>query len=164
MHVRPGIFFSEDPAFNGKKRELVAADYVYSWKRLLDPKVRSPFAWYLQGKIVGADRALVVGPGVALAGLVGLEALAGGVDVAEGVVDVGQLGGLPGRLHPLDEVAAVDAPLGEVAHPLEVVVGPVVRVFPGGRVTGEPGDADSQHRPDYRDPTGEVGAHARLQI
>jgi len=55
MRVRPGIYFADDPAFKGKKRELVAADYVYSWKRLLDPRVRSPFAWYLEGKIVGAD-------------------------------------------------------------------------------------------------------------
>jgi len=55
IRVRPGIFFAEDPAFRGKKRELTAADYVYSWKRLIDPKVRSPFAWYLQGKLVGAD-------------------------------------------------------------------------------------------------------------
>src|ERR1700688_4675179 len=58
MRVKPGIYFSDDPAFKSKKRELVAADYVYSWKRLLDPKVRSPFAWYLQGKIVGAERVL----------------------------------------------------------------------------------------------------------
>ena len=28
--VRPGIFFSDDPAFGGQRRELVAADYVYS--------------------------------------------------------------------------------------------------------------------------------------
>jgi oligopeptide transport system substrate-binding protein len=55
MRVRPGIYFGDDPAFKGKKRELVAADYVYSWKRLLDPRVRSPFAWYLQDKVVGAD-------------------------------------------------------------------------------------------------------------
>lgn len=55
MRVRPGIYFADDPAFKGKKRELVAADYVYSWKRLLDPRVRSPFAWYLQDKVVGAD-------------------------------------------------------------------------------------------------------------
>ena len=53
--VKPGIHFADDAAFNGKKRELTAADYVYSWKRLLDPRVRSPFSWYLQGKIVGAD-------------------------------------------------------------------------------------------------------------
>jgi oligopeptide transport system substrate-binding protein len=55
MRVRPGIYFADDAAFKGKKRELVAADYVYSWKRLLDPRVRSPFAWYLQDKVVGAD-------------------------------------------------------------------------------------------------------------
>src|ERR1700687_2721789 len=58
MRVKPGIYFADDPVFKGKKRELVAADYVYAWKRLLDPRVRSPFAWYLQGKIVGADRVL----------------------------------------------------------------------------------------------------------
>jgi oligopeptide transport system substrate-binding protein len=55
FHVRSGIHFADDAVFNGRKRELTAADYVYSWKRLLDPRVRSPFSWYLQGKIVGAD-------------------------------------------------------------------------------------------------------------
>jgi len=55
IRIRQGIYFAKDPAFDGKKRELTAADYVYAWKRLLDPRVRSPFSWYLQGKIVGAD-------------------------------------------------------------------------------------------------------------
>ena len=55
MRVRPGIHFADDPAFNGKRRELTAADFVYAWKRLLDPRLRSPFSWYLQGKVVGAD-------------------------------------------------------------------------------------------------------------
>ena len=55
IKVKPGIYFADDPAFKGKKRELTAADYVYSWKRLLDPRVRSPFAWYVQDKVVGAD-------------------------------------------------------------------------------------------------------------
>jgi len=55
MRVKPGIHFADDPVFKGRKRELTAADYVYSWKRLLDPRVRSPFAWYVQGKIVGAE-------------------------------------------------------------------------------------------------------------
>ena len=55
MRVRSGIYFADDPAFKGRKRELVAADYVYAWKRLLDPRVRSPFAWYLQDKVVGAE-------------------------------------------------------------------------------------------------------------
>jgi len=40
--VRPGIFFAGDPAFKGKRRELVAQDYVYSWKRFADPANKSP--------------------------------------------------------------------------------------------------------------------------
>jgi ABC-type transport system substrate-binding protein len=28
MRVRPGIYFADDPAFKGRKRELIAADYV----------------------------------------------------------------------------------------------------------------------------------------
>jgi oligopeptide transport system substrate-binding protein len=55
IRIKPGTYFADDPAFKGRKRELTAADYVYSWKRLLDPRIRSPFAWYVQGKIVGAD-------------------------------------------------------------------------------------------------------------
>ena len=44
VKVRPGIYFADDPAFKGKKRELVAQDYVYSFKRFADPANRSP-AW-----------------------------------------------------------------------------------------------------------------------
>jgi ABC-type transport system substrate-binding protein len=39
--IRPGIFFADDPAFGGKPRELVAADYVYSLKRHFDPRWKS---------------------------------------------------------------------------------------------------------------------------
>ena len=42
IKVRPGIYFSDDPAFKGKKRELVAQDYVYSFKRFADPANKSP--------------------------------------------------------------------------------------------------------------------------
>ena len=42
IKIRPGIFFADDPAFKGKKRELVAQDYVYSFKRFADPANRSP--------------------------------------------------------------------------------------------------------------------------
>ena len=42
MKVRPGIYFMNDPAFKGKRRELVAQDYVYSFKRFADPANRSP--------------------------------------------------------------------------------------------------------------------------
>ncbi len=44
IQVKPGIFFADDPAFKGQRRELVAADYVYSLKRFADPAVKSP-AW-----------------------------------------------------------------------------------------------------------------------
>ncbi|NUZ04429.1 ABC transporter substrate-binding protein [Piscinibacter koreensis] len=42
VRVRPGIYFAEDPAFGGKRRELVAADYVYTFKRFFDPALKSP--------------------------------------------------------------------------------------------------------------------------
>ena len=42
VKVRPGIYFADDPAFKGKKRELVAQDYVYSMKRFADPANKSP--------------------------------------------------------------------------------------------------------------------------
>ena len=42
IRIRPGIYFSDDPAFKGAKRELVAQDYVYAIKRFADPAVKSP--------------------------------------------------------------------------------------------------------------------------
>jgi ABC-type transport system substrate-binding protein len=44
VKVKPGIYFADDPAFKGARRELTAEDYVYSIKRFADPKVNSP-AW-----------------------------------------------------------------------------------------------------------------------
>ena len=44
VKVKPGIYFADDPAFKGRKRELVAQDYVYSFKRFADPANKSP-AW-----------------------------------------------------------------------------------------------------------------------
>jgi len=58
VHVRKGIYFTPDPAFKGKKRELVAADYAYALKRLIDPRIRGPWAWLVEGKIVGLDEAV----------------------------------------------------------------------------------------------------------
>ena len=55
IKVKPGIYFADDPVFKGKKRELTAADYVYSWKRILDPKMRSNNLQVFDGKIVGAE-------------------------------------------------------------------------------------------------------------
>jgi|KBSSwiStaDraftv2_1062776.scaffolds.fasta_scaffold25672_2 ABC-type transport system substrate-binding protein len=44
FRIRPGIFFADDPAFKGQRRELVAADYVFALKRFADPATKSP-AW-----------------------------------------------------------------------------------------------------------------------
>ncbi|MDH5246797.1 MAG: ABC transporter substrate-binding protein, partial [Betaproteobacteria bacterium] len=58
IKVKPGIFFADDPAFKGKKRELTAADYVYSWKRLLDPRVLSTSADIFAETVVGVEAAV----------------------------------------------------------------------------------------------------------
>ena len=55
FRIKPGIYFTPDPAFKGKRRELVAADYVYSLKRFVDPKVRAQWAFLMEGKVVGLD-------------------------------------------------------------------------------------------------------------
>ena len=55
IRVRPGIYFADDPAFKGKRRELTAYDYVYAIKRILDPKMRSNSLTVVQGRFVGAD-------------------------------------------------------------------------------------------------------------
>jgi ABC-type transport system substrate-binding protein len=51
--IRPGIYFTPDPAFKGKQRELTAADYIYSLKRLYDPALKSPWLSLFDGKIAG---------------------------------------------------------------------------------------------------------------
>jgi ABC-type transport system substrate-binding protein len=55
IRVKHGIFFTPDAAFGGVPRELVAADYVYSLKRLIDPVVRAQWSFLLDGKLEGAD-------------------------------------------------------------------------------------------------------------
>ena len=57
FQIRPGIYFTPDPAFKGAKREVTAADYVYSFKRLYDPALKSPWLSLFEGKIAG-DAAL----------------------------------------------------------------------------------------------------------
>ena len=56
-HVRKGIYFTPDPAFKGRPRELTAADFAYSFKRVLDPAVKAGWLWLLEGKLEGGDEA-----------------------------------------------------------------------------------------------------------
>lgn len=54
--IKKGVVFQDDEAFpNGKGRELVASDFVYSIMRLADPKLQSLGWWLLDGKIKGLN-------------------------------------------------------------------------------------------------------------
>lgn len=53
FRIRKGVYFSDDPAFEGRRRELTAADYAYSIKRLADPKLRSPWRYLVDTKVQG---------------------------------------------------------------------------------------------------------------
>ena len=54
--IRKGVLFHDDVSFpNRKGRELKASDFVYSFKRVADPKLMSKGWWIFDGKIVGLN-------------------------------------------------------------------------------------------------------------
>ena len=55
VKVKSGIFFATHAAFGGRKRELTAHDYVYSIKRIFDPKIRSYYLYLFENRLVGLD-------------------------------------------------------------------------------------------------------------
>jgi ABC-type transport system substrate-binding protein len=56
IRIKPGVHFTDDPAFSGGKgRAVRAKDFVYSIKRQFDPETRAQGAWLWQGRIVGLD-------------------------------------------------------------------------------------------------------------
>ncbi|MBL8520780.1 MAG: bicyclomycin resistance protein [Betaproteobacteria bacterium] len=55
LRVKPGIYFIDDAAFNGKKRELTAEDYAFTLKRLFDPKIAAYMLSEVEGDVVGTD-------------------------------------------------------------------------------------------------------------
>lgn len=55
FRIKKGVYFHDHVAFKGQKRELVAEDFIYSWKRLVDSKNKSENFWALKGKIRGLD-------------------------------------------------------------------------------------------------------------
>ena len=55
FRIKPGVYFSDDPIFKGKPRELVAKDMEYAIKRFRDPANRSPYSWLFEDRIVGLD-------------------------------------------------------------------------------------------------------------
>jgi ABC-type transport system substrate-binding protein len=56
IRLRPGIYFADDPAFKGGRRELVAEDYVYTWKRIMDPRWKAPSSASMsEQKVIGLN-------------------------------------------------------------------------------------------------------------
>jgi len=56
VRLRPGIYFADDAAFKGRRRELVAQDYVYAIKRFFDPVNRSPgYSSIAEEGLIGLD-------------------------------------------------------------------------------------------------------------
>ena len=54
VRIQPGIYFAEDPAFKGAKREMVAQDYVYAFQRIADPINKSQlWSWVETFGLVG---------------------------------------------------------------------------------------------------------------
>jgi oligopeptide transport system substrate-binding protein len=54
FHLRNDVSFQDDAHFkNGIGRKVVAADFAYSFSRLIDPKVASSGSWIFSDKVVG---------------------------------------------------------------------------------------------------------------
>lgn len=56
FHLRGDVYFHDNPLFpNGKGRKVTAADFVYSFARLIDPKTASSGSWIFSDKVNGKD-------------------------------------------------------------------------------------------------------------
>ena len=56
FHLRTDVYFTDDAAFdNGKGRQLIASDVVYSFNRITDKNVASPGAWIFNNRIAATD-------------------------------------------------------------------------------------------------------------
>lgn len=54
--IKKGVKFQDNAAFkDGKGREVTAQDFIYSWKRLADPRNTSEGFWIFDGKIKGLN-------------------------------------------------------------------------------------------------------------
>jgi len=76
FRIKPGIWFADDPAFNGRRRELVADDYAFAIRRLVDPVLRSPNAFLVKDRIAGLAASAATGANAAFdysAPIAGLE-------------------------------------------------------------------------------------------
>ena len=57
IKIKKGLRFQDSEVFpGGKGREVTAHDFIYSWKRLADPKNKSQGWWVLDGRILGLEK------------------------------------------------------------------------------------------------------------
>jgi oligopeptide transport system substrate-binding protein len=56
IKIRPGVKFQDNSVFkDGKGREMVASDFIYSWKRIADPRLKGEGWWILDGHVKGLN-------------------------------------------------------------------------------------------------------------
>jgi ABC-type transport system substrate-binding protein len=48
VKIKPGIYFADDPVFKGRKREVTARDFIYTFQRIADPANRSALWSWLE--------------------------------------------------------------------------------------------------------------------
>ena len=61
FHLRNDVLFHDDPLFkNGVGRKAVAADFAYSFGRLIDPKIASSGSWIFSDKVAGKSAFVAV--------------------------------------------------------------------------------------------------------
>lgn len=54
FRIKRGLRFQDDPCFpGGHGREITAADFVYSWRRMADPSLNCPILSFVQDKVLG---------------------------------------------------------------------------------------------------------------
>lgn len=54
FRIKKGLRFQDDPCFpGGRGREIVAADFLASWRRMADPRVACPIYGYFADKVLG---------------------------------------------------------------------------------------------------------------
>lgn len=56
FHIKKGLRFQDDPCFaGGKGREILGADFLYSWRRMADPGVPCPIRSFFSDKLLGMN-------------------------------------------------------------------------------------------------------------
>src|SRR5690606_27779365 len=59
--LRDDVFFHDDACFPAEKgRSVVASDFVYSFSRLVDPRLNAPGSWVMNSVSRNADGSLAV--------------------------------------------------------------------------------------------------------